>query len=296
MILRYFHCSAIQGNYHAISPDVLLVQHNDRLFTSASGNELDLIDTVEFRTMRARDDRSEEIPIYNERGDRVRRHRYVPTPGAKEAAVFMALNNLHPLFQDAGSTYFNPNDCEREDRINRYPHSSLHDTGSFQTRQPFPPLTPAINAINHLIALPVEDGDPGDADLYVDTGSDSGEGVRTQQPQQALFGTACQGYNLSTHAFSPNATKHKAMHGEPTAATSGRLAGPQGYKVQAAKAEAKVEHRTPAEAFEEMGGDDGFNASFRLEGVFSLKFNRLQERDRNGAYVYLLITYACCKH
>ena len=254
-----------------------MAEHGD-VYRTRDGGENDIIDDLENYPLR--NGRGEDLPIFDGDGNSIRRTSACPVPGAQPAGMFLALDQANDLFRSG----FLPIDREQyahSNKVDKYPIAHLQSVGCIQTRQPLPLFHPIIKRINDTIgeAVPYEDGDEP---LYEDVDEEGNPIPPAGIKKQPIFGTHTQIYNLSTHHFAPHANEYRVLHGQVTAAATSVFAMTSSDRRRGQVAVDKIAVHLPFEALEAQIDGVEIPVSMRLEQVFVVSFDDMDEEYKTG--------------
>lgn len=277
---------AKEGITTPIPPEQILANHSE-VYRCQDAYEEDLIDDLEEYPLQNQS--GEDLPIFDKDGNSIRRTVARPVPGATPAGVFLALSRAKELFRsDSFSTdrqkYVHGNN------VDKYPIGHLPNVGSIQTNQPLPLFNGVVKRINNTIGqtVPYEEGEEP---LYEDVDESGNLVVPTGIKRRPIFGTHTQIYNLSVHHFAPRANQFRVLHGQVTAAASSKFAVSSRDREKGKAAEEKIATHLPFEALEaQMDGAD-IPVSLRLEQVFVVSMDDLEDEYKTGQWVHFTNMY-----
>ena len=271
---------AREGTSVRIPVERILAEH-DVVYSRDTAADEDIIEDLDEYPMQ--NSRGEDVPIFDAEGNSIKRSTARPLPGSKSAAVFLALNKVKSLFRDH-SISLNTEGFVHNPNIDKYPIGHLANVGCIQTRQPFPPFSPVVNKINKDVGRVIA-YDAGDEPLYDDVDEDGNLVEPAGRVMHPIFGTHTQVYNLSTHHFAPRANEYRVLHGQVTAAASSVFATRLGERSKGKQAVQKLSVHLPFEALEAQIDGASVPTSMRLEQVFVVCFDDLDESYKSGRCV-----------
>lgn len=252
-----------------------MVYHHD------TGEDEDIIDDLADYPLR--NSAGEDLPIFDASGNSIKRTAARPLPGSQSAGVFLALDKVKSLFRGQ-SISVNTQGFVHNKNIDKYPIAHLPNVGCIQTHQAFPPFIPIVKKINNDLGriIPYE---VGDEPLYDELDEDGNLVEPAGRVMHPIFGTHTQVYNLSTHHFAPRANEYRVLHGEVTAAASSVFALRPVERSKGKQAVQKISAHLPFEALEAQIDGASVPTSMRVEQVFIVSFEDLDEAYKSGQYV-----------
>ena len=259
-----------------IPAERIIAQYDD-VYATPDGNEEDIIaDLAEYPLQ---NQRGETLPIFDIEGNSISRLKAQPVPGIRSAGIFLALEKAKSLFRNyALSSRELP--YAHSNHIDKYPIAHLPNVGCIQTRQPLPLFHPVVQRINRTIGRVVAQDGEDMPELELDEEGDliNHDGVH----KQPIFGTHTQCYNLSTHHFAPRASGFRVLHGQVGAAASSWFTLNATTRQKGQAAVQKIATHLPFEALEAQINSGNVPTSLRLEQVFVVNYDDLDEEYKSG--------------
>lgn len=199
-----------------------------------------------------------ERKIWDVNGNRIPRLEFREYTGTERAGILVDLSSIDQLFRSA-AVYSDGRDVKLADRVDKYPHAFIANSGSVQSRRPIPMFEPIINSINAEVA---KDG------------------------LHAVYISSVQLYNRSIHFMFPRASEHPSPHGQVTARFLAPFARSRSEKTAAEKATRKLNDRLPYQNYNKKIRSPHVRPDLRIEQVFVIRANRMVGNEITPKYVY----------
>ncbi|KAF7970095.1 hypothetical protein HWV62_25024 [Athelia sp. TMB] len=195
------------------------------LFDSADQIRRNVIDLDTFAML---DDNRHEIPIYTERGKRLKRRVPLCCPSRSPCGLLVNLHGRHDFFIDPTAMDYasdSEDDHAPQVFVNAFRQCGFKSAGHIQANAIPLPMVTLVAKINSNVA----------ATAFDDGSDEDDEQGASQGPKLALKGVDCQFYNAVMHRVRGTADTHDAQRGDVTAALTGSYALGAAQKKTAAR-------------------------------------------------------------
>jgi hypothetical protein len=216
-------------------------------------------------------DDGNEIPIYSHDGFIIQRRMPRFSKQTLPYGILMDLRQVNQLFEwpwDEEDLLIYQNTATD---TYTYPQAGLKVAGHFQSNGLMTHFIPFLKKVNENLSSNGHDDDFED---------------NSQTPSvknQIVYGVACQGYNAVMHSTrGDSAQHHDAQLGMITGALAGSWAAGNSAERIASQLQKRCARQLPHVSFTEKISNPNISRDFRLENIFYIDIEAMDEDDQNG--------------
>lgn len=268
------------------------------------GGVYDHLDPVFRKEVRLRDvpllnDDGQEIPIYDENGDRIRRREVGPNEDVPPCGVLVNLENIQALFDpysvehehkhehehdgEDGSIHSSELEDAYAPRVDVYPLAFLRTVGNLQANGIPPCFYPLVTEINRTVGKRRRSPDV-DRSWWDDDRSKSSEDEDAERPEgvgmatlRAVKPVSCQFYNYMMHWVATRAGQYNSQQGTVMAVISGAFARTERHKEIASDKQLHCNRGLPSDHFHLRFSLEDCLTSCRAELVYTVDVRALED-------------------
>jgi hypothetical protein len=255
--------------WEAVSDDMDYFENNypEGIYDSQDHDVRNIIPWNTLHEYPLEDDNGCEIPWYSIGGFVIKRRAGIYSSRTKPHGILFNLPKLADLFIQDDDLF-----GERPIKYHVYPQAGLLSIGHFQADGIMVPFSKVLDDLNHKLM-----------DLDDNNGCDENNNLRNHNDLKPITGISCQAYNQVIHRTRGHDTQHHEVQiGLVTSTLGGVWATSNASKRKAAILADRCSQALPHYSFSQKIQDNDVGRDLRLENVYYIDINALDEENRTG--------------